>query len=706
MRRSGKGRSCSLVAAFVLVSLVWAGQQRAPKPPARSGDAVVASAALAALGANTQDYRGVVLTQLPGGPAAPRLEAAAGGTLRAFYGEGARIIRLRPDGTVRVLTGDFHSAADPDVSFDGRRLLFAGKKAASDSWQVFEMTLESSEVRQVTREAGDCRMPVYQSQSFDIIEDVPQYRIAFIGHAGGHFNEYGPLPSSSLFSCRPDGTQVRRMVFHPSSVMDPFVAPDGRILFSAWQRNSLQWGWSGRLALFGVNLDGTDFALYLGNPGARVKQMPCVTTGGLVVFVEADHVEWDGAGALAAVESRRPLHTYRRLTSPAGGLFHSPAPLPDGAVLVSRRLPGASTHEVCRFEPQTGKLTGLFDDPAWHDVQARIIAPRREPDGRSSAVNDKYPTGKLYCLNVYNTDWARPEWWKVGTVKKLRVLEGLPRARSEEDAYLEKQERTGIAGPGATVDSLSSLLQTRLLGVVDVEQDGSFQVEVPANTPIQLQLLDENGVALESCSWIWARNNENRGCIGCHEDPELVPENVLAKALAAPAPQLTLPPERRRTIDFTRDVAPILERRCAAAACHGGRVAPKLHQVTLLGTEGSNGSFPEGLFNLAYRSLLAAPAAGVPAKPGQGRYVHPGSARTSPLIRKLVGRDLSRPWDRKGLSARAPGQPHGGLTPDELQTFIEWIDFGAHWNPLPGASPPTPARRAARGGKAQPGGQP
>ena len=59
--------------------------------------------------------------------------------------------------------------------------------------------------------------------------------------------------------------------------------------------------------------------------------------------------------------------------------------------------------------------------------------------------------------------------------------------------------------------------------------DGSFNVEVPANMPVELQLVDENGLALRCCGWIGTHNHFNQGCIGCHEDPELTPENLMVE---------------------------------------------------------------------------------------------------------------------------------------------------------------------------------
>ena len=117
---------------------------------------------------------------------------------------------------------------------------------------------------------------------------------------------------------------------------------------------------------------------------------------------------------------------------------------------------------------------------------------------------------------------------------------------------------------------LPPLAPRRLLGEVPVAADGSFQVQVPANTPIELQLVDQNGLSLRSCGWIWTRNHFNQGCVGCHEDPELAPENALVEALEGPAP-LACPPELQRpSIDFRRDVMPTVVGKCLPCHRPGG----------------------------------------------------------------------------------------------------------------------------------------
>jgi hypothetical protein len=607
----------------------------------------------------------IVLTQLPAAGLSESRQPMAGGTLRPLLGEGARLVVLRPDGVVRVLSEGFHSAADPDVSFDGAKLLFAGQRAAGDRWNIFEMNVDGSEIRQVTQADGDCRNPSYQSTLYTIVSAKPWYQLTFVASLPETLNECGLGTAASLYSCKLDGTALRRLTFNLSSDTDPYLMPDGRLVFAGWQRARLNHGPWGRIGLFGVNIDGADYAAFCTEEGKRIKQMPCVTTKGLVVFVETDHVESHGGGSLGSVTTRRPLHSYRSVTGAEQRVFRSPAPLPDGRILVScLSTDGQGTYGLGILDPQSGRFDPLFDDPQWHDIQAKVVAPRPEPDGRSSVVSEEDPNGKLYCLSVYTNDLKEPDLPR-GSVKRLRVLEGIP-----------------LRAGGAERHGIPALAQRRMLGEVPVAADGSFNIEVPANTPIELQILDDKGMALRRCGWIWAKNHEPRGCIGCHEDGELTPENIMVEALKRSSVKLTLPPERRRTVDFRRDVMPILAARCAA--CHSEWDAPV--RLTKDLTPALHEGRP-GRFNLSYESLLQG------AENGDGRYVHPGRARTSPLIWSLYGRNTSRPWDgvagAGGAIAKMPPDGSEALTDEEKQTFAEWVDLGALWDGLPEpANPP------------------
>jgi hypothetical protein len=557
---------------------------------------------------------------------------------------------VSPSGAQRVLTAGFHSATEPDVSFDGQRIVFAGRKAAGDPWCVWEMEIDGTGARKITCGPGGARHPIYLPTMYTLTptSTEPWEQVAFVGTRPGETNEAGVGPRTALFTCRLDGTDERQITFNLSSDFDPVVLPDGRMVFASWQRRSLDRGPEGRVSLFGVNIDGTDLMIFAGDEGRRVKHMPAHAGDRLVVFVEGDRVAGDGAGSLAAVSLRRNLHSYRSLSE--DGLYRSPATHPDGGVLVAwRPESGDSGYGIHRFDPATGVRTPVFDDPDWHDLRAHVVAPRPVPDGRSSSVRGNDAIGWLYGLDVGISDLGS-DAWPSGIARRLRVLEGLPRREGDGS------EVTGLA-------------PRRLLGEVALASDGSFNVEVPADTPVELQLLDEDGLALRSCAWIWARWKEARGCIGCHEDPERTPPNRLVEAVRRPAARLTLSPERRRFVDFAHDVRPIVERRCLD--CHGAGGAPP----RLDGTR-------------AYDVLLGGP-------------VHPGEARTSPLVWHLLGRRTDRAWDeRDGVTGVAKAMPAQAevLTEDEVQTFVQWIDLGA-LRESPETTDPAPVRDTSGGNR-------
>ena len=215
----------------------------------------------------------------------------------------------------------------------------------------------------------------------------------------------------------------------------------------------------------------------------------------------------------------------------------------------------------------------------------------------------------------------------------------------------------------------SNQMFRRLLGEAPVEKDGSFHIDVPANLPVQLQLLDSDGLALASCDWIWVKQREFRGCIGCHEDPELTPPNRFVEAARRPATELTPPPEERRTITFPEHVLPILDTKCR-----------QCHQDDATGLPLTELDKAGGVRAL-YDSLLGADQSEAEDAEGQSRgLVEPGRARTSPLIWRLFGRDTSRSWDKGSKPGESIPTDHAEvLTAEERAVFVEWIDVGAQW---------------------------
>jgi Tol biopolymer transport system component len=441
---------------------------------------------------------------------------------------GSRIILLDPanaSSRVRNMTPDFAAAGRPDLSFDARRVLFIGKRTPADPFSVWEMKIDGSSVRSVTGGTGDCREAIYLSPIFTIDADEPVYQIAF--RNSRHVGEVG-----SLYTCRMDGSQIRRISFAPFGASDPFLLSDGRLLFSLWSRTDQRFSGSAEAAadstlrpparanLFTIHTDGTDLFPFGGvheSPVVRTGQ--CETADGWVVYVESGSARNDGGARLAAVSRARSFHTRRVLADDPDGLYRSPSPLPDGKLLVSYRQSAGDSYGLYVFDPETGTRTRkLFDDTRWHDVDAVPVHPRPEPAGRSSVVDERTESGQLYCLNAYLSNPAANRGIEHRGKMRLRVIQHVGQ----------------VENLPATLSGFQPDLH-HVLGEIPVEPDGSFFLEVPARVPLRLETLNADGDVLQSMhSWFWVMPNERRGCIGCHEDRELSPPNRHAAALGRP----------------------------------------------------------------------------------------------------------------------------------------------------------------------------
>ncbi len=79
------------------------------------------------------------------------------------------------------------------------------------------------------------------------------------------------------------------------------------------------------------------------------------------------------------------------------------------------------------------------------------------------------------------------------------------------------------------------------MGTVPLAPDGSFAVEVPAETGIAFQAVDAEGRSeLNEMSWISVRPGERRGCVGCHQPRTATPTQARAFPQAARVPPLRL----------------------------------------------------------------------------------------------------------------------------------------------------------------------
>ncbi|ACB76233.1 hypothetical protein [Opitutus terrae] len=648
--------------------------------PAMAAVALLASAAAAAFGAARLETP-IIVTQVPANAARPASNPHANDLAPGDRFDGARLVMVSTDGNVRVLSAGFASACDPNLSFDGQRVIFAGQQARGEPFRIWEIGLDGTNLRPVSPEGLDARQPIHVSVLNTLESPQPWPTVLFVAREST-VSETGRPSVSNLYDVKLDGTELRRLTYNPNYNLDPVQMWDGRVIYAAERYANDASAEPGRVGLYAIHIEGADMERYGGELGRRIQRTPCPTADGLLVFVESDQPTADGSGQLACVEQRRPHLTYRSLTNDADFVYAHPSPLGGNRVLVAQRPHRAkATWGIVAFDATTGRSESVFDMGDFDEVQAVLVKPRPSPDGHSTVVVSKADYGTLYGLDCYTTDAARAGHLQPGEVKRVRIIEGLPDSRrgtgvspagvqegqSKPMDATKATNATRASRPQAprlqatnpATAPTSPVMPRRLIGEAAVESDGSFNLFVPSDTPLLLQTVDENGFALGTCGWFWVKPKEKRGCIGCHEDPERVPENKFVLALHHDSVPLLPPVAERRRVTFAHDVAPILQR-LPASALRDAQLQPL---PLALDT-------PAGVA-AAYETITHGPDA----------LVEPGRARTSRLIWQLTGRNTSRPWDATARTKVPPSAAR--LSADDLRTVILWIDLGAQYDAAP-----------------------
>jgi len=447
---------------------------------------LIAFPVLASEGAEPGAGPSILLTQLP----------LAGTRDAAGLTPGSRIVivdRSGPRERVSVLTAGFVSAGRPSISPDARRFLFVARRAAAEPLSVWEMELATGAKRLVTACDGDCTRAIYASVLYAMGLDEPAPMIVV------------STSRSALHAVRSDGSASRQISYNPLGASHPLLLRDGRLVFSGGTGDKKRTG----AALFTIYTDGADVFPYTAVPPPGVSQtMACESAGGEVIFVESDPLDPLLGGALVAVSTTRSRTERRVVGASAGGRFHSPSSLPDGSLLVAWRPEREGSYGVYRLDPRLdSRLEPVFDAKEFEDVDPVAVVPRPVPAGHSSVVNDEVQYGELYCLDAHRSDDGEGDGPPV--------------------AYLNVVRAPNVASGEV------------LLGRVPVEADGSFHLRIPPRIPLRLETFDAEGNPIRAMrSWIWVMPNEKRGCIGCHEDRDLAPQNRHVLALRRPPPSV------------------------------------------------------------------------------------------------------------------------------------------------------------------------
>ncbi|HLH08838.1 MAG TPA: hypothetical protein VKW78_16485 [Terriglobales bacterium] len=377
----------------------------------------------------------------------------------------------------RELFREFAASADPNVSFDGTRVLFAAKRRMSDHWQIWEGATDGTDPKQITACKSDCITPFY----------LPGSQFVFAERKNGRFViETAPLNEDQAeYGTRPAlSAQINAvpLTFIPGNALPTDVLRDGRILFQA----AYPLGAGSKAELYTVYSDGSGVESYRCDHGAD-RHSGRQNDAGDIVFVSSNRLE----------RFTSPLAHADAISSPAGQFAGDVVQLPSGDWLVSWRSSSAEPYRLMQWRPTAQTLQPFTSESGSNLVQPAVIVKRPVPNRHPSGLHE-WANANILCLNAYTSK----DHFDPGSIASVKVY--------------------AAATSG----------EPKLLGSSPVESDGSFFLHVPSDQPIRFELLDRRGKTLKKESgWFWMRRGEQRICVGCHAGPERAPDNEVPEVL-------------------------------------------------------------------------------------------------------------------------------------------------------------------------------
>jgi len=501
---------------------------------------------------------------------------------------GAALCILEMDGTqgkVTTLIDDPKGVIrDPDISYDGKRILFSWKKSdRKDDYHLYEMDVATRKVRQLTSGLGHADYEgVY----------LPNGNIMFNSTRCVQTVDCWWTEVSNLYICDKDGKLMRRVGFDQVHSNYPQVLADGRVIYTRWDYND-----RGQLfpqPLFQMNIDGTAQTEYYGNnswfpttighargiPGsdeliAIATGHHSIQTGALILIdVKKGRQETQGVTLVAPVVADKKDRRYRRVDGYTGfnGHFMYPYPLNETEYIASY-----SAHQTRRdsmngfgiyYVREDAARELLVDDPKISCNQPVFLMARKTPPVRPSVVDYKKKTGTYYVQDVYFGPGLKGI--DRGVVKKLRVVSIGFRAAGVHS------NGNGGPGGGALVSTPVAIRNgtwdtKTVIGEAKVHADGSAFFEAPARMPLYFQLIDADGYVVQSMrSWSTLMPGENFACIGCHEDKNATspPTRTTMAMKAGPKPLADFY-GKPRGFSYIKEIQPILNKHCIK--CHMDR---------------------------------------------------------------------------------------------------------------------------------------
>lgn len=269
-------------------------------------------------------------------------------------------IRVVSENGARDLAPGFFASADPEVSFDGQRVLFAGKPHQEDPWQIWEAQVAApgpAEPHRIAAWPEDSIRPLY----------LPDGKIVYARKTPQGFQlEVLPLA----------GGQPLRITYAPGNYLTCDVLHDGRVLYEDHD-------------LYTVYPDGSGVEAYRCDHGPSRHAARQLASRDIVFETGKGFARFTSA-----------LATQVDTGLARGGEFAGPiAEAAADEWLVSFRPNARTPYAIYSAAPAGGALHKLSDKPG---VEPALLAAREVPLRFPSGLHD-WAGANVLCLNAYTS---------------------------------------------------------------------------------------------------------------------------------------------------------------------------------------------------------------------------------------------------------------------------------------------------------------
>jgi hypothetical protein len=491
--------------------------------------------------------------------------------------------------------GEYHHAFD--VSYDGEELLVTRALGEAAPYHIFRINLEAGQARQLTD-----GFFADQEACF-----LPNGRIAFTSYRrwiAARCQSNYPQPCATLFSMDGDGSDLYPISWHETSERFPQVDNDGRLVYTRW--DYVDRGTYAAHHIWRCGPDGRNpraphgnYPLPYGNPPGWAKDIrdgivdrpyaefhirPIPGEQGRYVAVAGVHhgcmpgsviiidtsVSDDNRlnqvkfvkGQAYPYEQPALKHHY-----PPEARYMTPWPLSGSYFIVTRaeKARARSKPEGIYLLDKFGNCIMLISEPG---LGARPLQPRPRPPIIPTQTwqgeREGQPGHRRAVVSIMDAYEADMPWPENTQLKEIRVIQllCLPWGGYNNDRdknwHFRKEGGHGWVGTSPRM----------VLGTAPIEEDGSAYFEAPVGKEIYFQVVDENGMAVQSMrSGTYVHPGEHLSCIGCHEKRSasiMYPDRP--KAIRRAPSRLRRPPEGHVPFSYARAVQPIVETKCLP--CH------------------------------------------------------------------------------------------------------------------------------------------